>query len=66
MDAVKVQSSPSVQPAQAPKKVEHVRNSPEQRAQSPDVQAEKAARENPRPNVNGQGQVTGTRLSVTA
>lgn len=66
MDAVKVQSSPSLQAAQAAKKVEPVRNSPEARAQTPEMQAEKAARENPRPNVNGQGQVIGTRLSVTA
>lgn len=65
MDAAKVNSAPPVQATQAPKKTEQVRKEAAPQ-ENPDAKAAKAAAEKPRPNVNGQGQVIGTRLSVTA
>jgi hypothetical protein len=59
-----------VQQLQAAKRTEQVqvaqRREAQARAQSEQAQAQKTAENKPRPNVNGQGQTIGTRLSVTA
>ncbi|MEY4735907.1 MAG: hypothetical protein RL302_226 [Pseudomonadota bacterium] len=58
MDVTKAKAQP-VQQVQAAKR-------PEQTQQIQHAQAQKPAESKPRPNVNGQGQTIGTRLSVTA
>jgi hypothetical protein len=57
-----------VQQLQAAKRTEQVQVAQrrEARAQSEQTQAPKTVENKPRPNVNGQGQTIGTRLSVTA
>ena len=64
----KPQPAQQVQPAQAPKRTEQVQQAEKQQKQldAQQAQASKAVESKPRPNVNGQGQTIGTRLSVTA
>lgn len=66
MDAAKVNSSSAVQAMQAPKRTEPVRNDGETARKEQEVQATKANNEQPRPNINGQGQAIGTRFSAVA
>jgi regulator of protease activity HflC (stomatin/prohibitin superfamily) len=67
MDVTKTKAQPAQQ-VQAPKKSEEVQQAKRQEAQvqAQRAQEQKAAENKPRPNVNGQGQTIGTRLSVTA
>lgn len=67
MDVTKAKAQP-VQQVQAPKRSEQVQQAEKHNAQvqTQRVEAQRAAENKPRPNVNGQGQTIGTRLSVTA
>jgi hypothetical protein len=57
-----------VQQVQSTKRAEQVQQAQrrEEQLQAQQAQAQKVAEDKPRPNVNGQGQTIGTRLSVTA
>ena len=59
------QPTQQVQSTKRAEQVQQVQRREEQ-VQSQQAQAQKAAENQPRPNVNGQGQTIGTRLSVTA
>ena len=67
MEVTKTKAQPAQQ-VQAAKKSDEVQQAQrrETLVQAQRVQEQKAAENEPRPNVNGQGQTIGTRLSVTA
>lgn len=67
MDVTKAKAQP-VQQLQAPKRSEQVQQTQrrDEQVQAKRVETQRAAENKPRPNVNGQGQTIGTRLSVTA
>lgn len=61
-------STAKLQQVQDTKRTEQVQQTQKRQAQvqAQQAQVQKAAEDKPRPNVNGQGQTIGTRLSVTA
>lgn len=67
MEVTKAKAQPTQQ-VQASKKADEVQqaNRREAQVQAQRAQEQKATENKPRPNVNGQGQTIGTRLSVTA
>lgn len=72
MDATKVKSQPpvnSLTSAARPQAVQQKQEAQKRTAENQatqQVQTRKAHTEQPRPNVNGEGKMIGTRLSVTA
>jgi hypothetical protein len=67
MDVTKAKAQPAQQ-VQAPKRSEQVQQTQQRDAQvqAKRVETQRAVETKPRPNLNGQGQTIGTRLSVTA
>jgi hypothetical protein len=61
----KPQATQQVQATQRAEQVQQTQKRQEQ-VQAQQATAQKATENKPRPNVNGQGQTIGTRLSVTA
>lgn len=65
VNKAKTQQIQQVQSTQRTEQMQQVQRREEQ-VQSQQAQTQKVAESQPRPNVNGQGQMIGTRLSVTA
>jgi hypothetical protein len=55
-----------VQQIQATKRAEEVKQTQQRQTQAKAAESKPVQEAKPRPNVNGQGQTIGTRLSVTA